>query len=137
MPSYVSGVHIPRNPSRPSSSMASRAKWAVRSHSAANGSIRVRPTSRASSTIWRCVSERPAGSIAIAIETPAALAAQPPRRNQLPQQRCRAVFVVAEIAMQHLEDREADVEPDQVSEGERSERMVHAELHHGVHRLGR
>src|SRR5207302_5302395 len=129
MPSYSSGVHMPRNPSAPRASITSRAKWAVRSHSAANGSMRVRANSRASSTIWRCVSERPAGSIAIDIEAPAALAAQPPRRDQLPQQRRRTVFVVAQIALQHLEDRETHVQADQIGERQRPERMVHAELH--------
>src|SRR5437764_9886512 len=119
MPSYSSGAHIPRKPSSPSASITSRAKWAVRSHSAANGSMRVRANSRASSTIWRCVSERPAGSIAIDIEAAAALAAEPPRRDQFPQQRRGAVLVVPQVALQHLEDRETHVQADQVGERER------------------
>src|SRR5881394_4271701 len=135
MPSYSSGVHMPRNPSAPSASITSRAKWAVRSHSAANGSMRVRANSRASSTIWRCVSERPAGSIAIDIEAAAALAAEPPRRDQFPQQRRGAVLVVPQVALQHLEDRETHVEADQVGERERPQGVVHAELHDCVDRL--
>src|SRR6266700_8131276 len=132
MPSYSSGVHMPRNPSAPSASITSRAKWAVRSHSAANGSMRVRANSRASSTIWRCVSERPAGSIAIDIEAAPALATEPPRRDEFPQQRRGTVLVVPQVALQHLEDRETHVQADQVGERQRPEGMVHAELHHGV-----
>src|SRR5438445_13349686 len=137
MPSYSSGVHMPRKPSLPSSSITSRAKCAVRSHSAANGSILVRPNSRARSTIWRCISVRPAGSIAIDIETAAALSPQAPRRHHSAEQRGRPVLVVAEVALQHLEDRETHVQADQVGEGERPERVVHAELHHAVHRFRR
>src|SRR3989442_12758457 len=125
MPSYSSGVHIPRKPSLPSSSITSGAKCPVRSHSAACGSMRVRANSRARSTIWRCVSERPVASIAIDIETAAALPPQPPRGHHLPEQRRRPVLVVAQIAMQHVENREAHIEPDQVGERERSERMIH------------
>src|SRR6266540_66676 len=50
MPSYSSGVHMPKKPSLPSSSITSRGKCLVRSHSAANGSIFSRANSRASST---------------------------------------------------------------------------------------
>src|ERR671925_75324 len=135
MPSYSSGAHMPRNPSSPSASMTSRAKWAVRSHSAANGSMRVRANSRASSTIWRCVSERPAGSIAIDIEAPSALAPQAPRGYQLPQERRGTVLVVAQVALQHFENRETHVQADQVGERARAQGMVHAELHDGVDRL--
>ena len=39
--------------------------------------------------------------------------------------------------MQHVEDGEADVEADEVGERQRSHRVVHAELHHRVDRLGR
>src|SRR5690349_3038413 len=133
MPSYASGAHIPRKPSSPRASITSRAKCPARSHSAANGSIRVRANSRASSTIWRCVSVRPAGSIAIDIESTSALPPQPPRRDHLPQQRRRPVLVVTQIALQHLQDRETHVQADQVGERERPQRMVHAQLHHRVH----
>src|SRR5881398_582643 len=132
MPSYSSGVHIPRNPSSPRASMTSRAKCAVRSHSAANGSMRVRANSRASSTVWRWVSERLAGSIAIDIEAPSALATEPPRRDHFPQQRRRTVLVVSQVALQHFEDRETHVQADQVGERQRAQGMVHPELHHAV-----
>src|SRR5213594_2235550 len=97
--------------------------------------MRVRANSRARSTIWRCVSERPVASIAIDIETAAALPHQPPRGHHLPEQRRRPVLVVAQIAMQHVENREAHIEPDQVGERERPERMIHPQLHHCVDRL--
>src|SRR5436190_17217059 len=136
IPSHASGVHIPRKPSFPSSAITSRGKCLVRSHSAANGSIFVRAKSRASSTIWRCVSLRPGDSTAILMEPPAALAAQTAGGDQLPDQRARAILVVAQVAVQHLEDREAHVEPDQVGERQRPQGMVHPQLHHRVHRLG-
>src|SRR2546430_15427714 len=97
--------------------------------------MRVRANSRASSTIWRCVSERPAGSIAIDIEAAAALATEPPRRDQFPQQRRGAVLVVPQVALQHLEDRETHVQADQVGERERPQGVVYAELHERVDRL--
>src|SRR5437667_6071904 len=119
MPSYASGVVRPRNPSLPSSSMTSRGKCRVRSHSAAYGSMWVRANSRTRSTIWRCVSERPAASIPVDIEAAPALSAQAARGHELPEQRRRTVLVVPEVPVQHLEDREADVEADQVRERER------------------
>src|SRR5690242_6477054 len=137
IPSNSSGEHMPRKPSWPSSSITSRAKCPVRSHSTANGSILVRANSRASSTIWRCVSERPAGSIAIDIEPSPTLPPQPASGHHLPEQRRGTVLVVPEIPLQHLEDREAHVEPDQVRQRQRPERVVHAELHHRVHGFGR
>ena len=39
--------------------------------------------------------------------------------------------------VQHVEDRQADVEADEVGERERSHRVVHPELHHRVDRLRR
>src|SRR5438552_6735517 len=137
IPSHSSGVHIPRKPSFPSSAITSRGKCLVASHSAANGSMRVLAKSRASSTIWRCVSLRPGDSTAILMEPPAALAAQTAGGDQLPDQRTRAILVVAQVAVQHLEDRETHVEADQVGERQLPQRMVHPQLHHRVHRLGR
>src|SRR2546428_14176311 len=96
----------------------------------------VRANSRTRSTIWRCVSERPAASIPVDIEAAPALSAQAARGHELPEQRRRTVLVVPEVPVQHLEDREADVEADQVRERERPDWVVHAELHHRVHRFG-
>ncbi len=44
---------------------------------------------------------------------------------------------LAEAALEHLHDRDAGVEPDQVGERERAERMAEAEPGDGVDRLGR
>src|SRR6266851_1053371 len=88
MPSYSSGVHMPRKPSLPSSSTTSRGKWLVRSHSAANGSIFSRANSRASSTT------------------------------------CSRTSVAV------------DIEPDQVGQRQRAQRMVHAELHDLIDAFG-
>src|SRR5881394_3233600 len=135
IPSYFSGVHIPKKPSLPSSSITSRGKWLVRSHSAANGSIFSRANSRASSTTWRCMSV--SGSVTIDIEPHARFSAEASLPNHLLEQRSRTVFFVSESLFQHLENREADVETDQIGERERSERMLHAERHHLIDRLGR
>src|SRR3989442_8941483 len=131
IPSYSSGVHIPRKPSLPSSSITSRGKWLVRSHSAANGSIFSRANSRASSTTCSRT------SVAVDIEPHTAFPAQPSRRDHLLQQPRRPVLDIAEAFLQHLENRETHIEPDQIGEGERPERMLHTERHHLIDRFGR
>src|SRR5256885_7854850 len=131
MPSYSSGVHIPRKPSLPSSSITSRGKWLVRSHSAANGSIFSRANSRASWATWSRM------SVAVDIESHTRFSAEPPRRDHLLQQPGRPIFPIGKAFDHHVENREADVEPDQVGERQRPERMLHAERHHLIDRLGR
>src|SRR5436190_4853156 len=123
MPSYSSGVHMPMKPSLPSSSITSRAKWCVRSHSAAYGSIFSRANSRASSTTCSRM------SVAIDIESRSRFSAEPPGRHHFLQEPRGAVLRIRETVDQHFHDREADVESDQVGERERPERMLHAERH--------
>src|SRR5437764_1361844 len=135
MPSYSSGVIMPRKPSLPISSMTSRGKYLVRSHSAAYGSIFSRANSRASSTTWRCVSV--SDSISIDIESHAGFAAESPGRHHLAEQPRGLVFHVTKAFLQHFEDRETDIEADQVGERERSQRMLHPERHHLIDGLGR
>src|SRR5437879_429458 len=124
MPSYCAGVHSPRKPSLPSSSITSRGKWLVRSHSAANGSIFSRANSRASSTTCSRT------SVAVGIEPLARFPAELSFGDHLLEQRGRPVLVHVEPVLKHLHDCEAHVEPDQVGERKRTERMIHAELHH-------
>src|SRR3989475_3267915 len=124
IPSYSSGVHIPRKPSLPSSSITSRGKWLVRSHSAATGSIFSRANSRASSTTCSRT------SVAVGIEPLARFPAELSFGDHLLEQRGRPVLVHVEPVLKHLHDCEAHVEPDQVGERKRTERMIHAELHH-------
>src|SRR5882762_3619145 len=131
IPSYSSGVHMPRKPSLPSSSITSRGKWLVRSHSAANGSIFSRANSRTSSTTWARM------SIAVCIEPLARFSAELSFGDHLLEQRCRPVLLHVEPVLKHLHDREAHVETDQVGERQRTERVVHAELHHLIDRLRR
>src|SRR5262249_47286957 len=102
---------------------------AFASHSAECGAISFWAKSRASSTI-SCVM-----TSLVLIESLATLSSQLPRRDHLPQERARPVLVVTQPAVQHLEDRDAYVEPDQVRQGQRSERMVHPQLHDGVDRF--
>src|SRR5439155_281191 len=131
MPSYSSGVRMPRKPSRPSSSTTSRGKWLVRSHSAANGSIFSRANSRASSTTCSRT------SVAVGIEPLARFPAELPRCHHPLEQRCRTVLVFVEPVLEHLHDGETDIETDQIRERERTQRMVHAELHDLIDRLRR
>src|SRR2546425_7188312 len=105
MPSYSSGVHIPRKPSLPSSSITSRGKWLVRSHSAANGSIFLRANSRASSTTWART------SIAGCIEPLARFPAELSFGDHFLEQRRRPVLVRVEPVLKHLHDRKGQLEP--------------------------
>src|SRR5881296_3300672 len=131
MPSYSSGVHIPRKPSLPISSMTSRGKWLVRSHSAANGSIFSRANSRASSTTCSRT------SVAVDIEPLPRFPAQLPGGNHFLEQRRGTVLAPIEPVLQHLHDGETDVEADQIGQRQRAQRMVHAELHDLIDRLRR
>src|SRR5258705_3923789 len=131
MPSYSSGAHIPRKPSLPISSITSRAKCLVRSHSAAKGSIFSRANSRASSTTW-------SSSVAVGIEPPPRFPAQLPLGHHLLEQRRWTILLLVEPVLQHFHDRQTHVQADQVREGQRPEWMAHPELHdlvHGFRRL--
>src|SRR5437667_2608140 len=130
MPSYSSGVHIPRKPSLPSSSITSRGKWLVRSHSAANGSIFSRANSRASSTICSRT------SVAVGIEPLARFPTQLSRCHHLFQQRRGPVFLPVEPILKHSHDGQTHIQTDQVRERGRAKRMTHPQLHHLVHGLG-
>src|SRR5437899_6377918 len=120
MPSYSSGVHIPRKPSLPSSSITSRGKWLVRSHSAANGSTFSRANSRASSTTCSRT------SVAVGIEPLARFPAELSFGDHLFEQRGRPVLVHVEPVLQHLHDCEAHVQPDHVGACKLPEGMAHA-----------
>src|SRR6266508_2227247 len=104
MPSYSSGVHMPRKPSLPSSSITSRGKWLVRSHSAAKGSIFSRANSRASSTTWART------SIAVCIEPLPRFPAELPRGHHLFQERRGPVFLLVEPILKHLHDGQTHVQ---------------------------
>src|SRR6266550_3549441 len=134
MPSYSSGVHMPRKPSLPISSITSRGKWLVRSHSAANGSIFSRANSRASSTTCFRTS---GASVAVCIEPLPRFPAELSFGDHLLEQRRRPVLVHVEPVLQHLHDRETHVETDQIGERQGTERMIHAQLHHLIDRLRR
>src|SRR5213593_74520 len=131
MPSYSSGVVMPRNPSFPISSMTSRGKWCVRSHSAARGSIFSRANSRASSTTCSRT------SVTVDIETHARFPAELPRGHHPLEQRRGTVFALVEPVLEHFHDGETDIETDQVGERQWAQRMVHAELHDLIDRLRR
>src|SRR6266849_9041708 len=75
--------------------------------------------------------------IGVEVKPPARLAPQPPRRNHLAQQRAGAVLRIGEARVEHFHDVGADVQADQVSQLQRPHRVVHSQLHHRVHRLGR
>src|SRR5262245_60373577 len=67
----------------------------------------------------------------VLVEPAADLLAEPAGGDVLPEQRARPVLVVAELAVQHLGDRQAGVEPDQVGQLERTHRVVEPEPHAG------
>src|ERR1700676_1687476 len=68
----------------------------------------------------------------IYIKSAARFAAEIAGINVLLQQRARPILVVAEHPMHHLHDREAGVQPNQVSQLERTHRLIGSELHRGV-----
>src|SRR5678809_1449870 len=72
----------------------------------------------------------------IDIESTLRLPSSPPCRNVLPKEGARAVLGIAMALLQHFEDRDAGVQPDQVGQRQRPHRMIHAELHHGIDGLG-
>src|SRR5437763_1222670 len=85
---------------------------------------------------------RPASSLQISglpivVEPASALSAQPSGIDHLHQERTWPVFRIAEPFFEHAQNGQTDIESDEVGEGERSHRMVHAELHHAVDRLRR
>src|SRR5260370_602710 len=128
MPSYSSGVVMPRNPSFPSSSITFLGNAHVRSHSAANGSIFSLANSRASATTSRC-------SVAVSIKPLPRFPSQPSRCNHLLEQWRGAVFVLAEPVLKDFHDRKTDVETDEIGERKWPERMVHTELHDLIYRF--
>src|SRR6267142_6104 len=129
MPSYSSGVHMPKKPSLPSSSNTPRGKCLVLSHSAANGSIFSLANSRASSTTCSRT------SVAVDIEPLPRFSAELSFGDHFLEQRRRPVLLLVEPVLQHLHDGEAHVEADQIGERQRPERVIHAELHHLIDRF--
>ena len=59
------------------------------------------------------------------MEPPPGLPAEPPGVDVLPEQRAGPVAVVAEVAVEDLEDGEAGVEADEVGEGEGQGQVAH------------
>ena len=75
---------------------------------------------------------------ALHVSTRKSLSGLPPKlpgADHAPQQGSRTVLVVAEIAVQRLQNVEADIETDQVGQRQRTHRVRHAELHHLVDRF--
>src|SRR5258706_98125 len=88
-------------------------------------------------TPWTpCVIPETSG-LPIVVEPASALSAQPSGIDHLHQERTWPVFWIAEPFFEHAKNGQADIEPDEVGEHERSHRMVHAELHHAVDRFRR
>src|SRR6478752_9608301 len=79
--------------------------------------------------------ERYRSIISVLVEAAARLAPQPAGLDVAAQQWAWAVLVVPEPVVQHLHDRQAGVQADQVGQRERAHRVVHAQPHYGVDRL--
>src|SRR5262249_30270506 len=73
----------------------------------------------------------------IIVEPAACLAAQPTRFHKFYKQRARPGLAVGEPLVEHLHDRQAGVEPDEIGELEWTHRVIGAELHRRVDRLDR
>src|ERR1700730_12081148 len=65
----------------------------------------------------------------IVVEPSARLPAEPPGLDVFDEQRTRPVFAVGQPFIEHLHDRKAGVEPNEIGELERAHRVVGAELH--------
>src|SRR5690606_12636738 len=74
-------------------------------------------------------------SLLIHVESPPRLTTEPSGGYVLPEQRTGSIPRVSKTLVQHLENRETGVQPDEVGKCERTHGMVHAELHHGVNGL--
>jgi hypothetical protein len=64
---------------------------------------------------------------AVIVKTALRLAAEPAGLDVFHQQRARPVFRIRQALVQHLHDRQAGVQADEVGKLERSHRMVRAE----------
>ena len=80
---------------------------------------------------------RDGGLAAIVVEAALDLAAEPAGLDVLHQQRAGAVLAVGQALVEHLHDRQAGVEADEVGELQRPHRVVGAELHRVVDALDR
>src|SRR6476661_3499382 len=65
--------------------------------------------------------------LVVGVEPAPGLAAESPRLDVLPPQRTGPELRIAEALVQHLEDRQARVEADQIGQRERAQRVIHAE----------
>src|SRR3954465_15165015 len=103
-------------PKKPSSASCFTAAWgnsAFASHWAACGAISFCANSRAIITT-SCVR-----TSLVLIESSAALSAQPAGGDHFPKKRAGTVLVVAQPAVQDLENRYTDIQPDQIGERQR------------------
>src|SRR5882724_2921006 len=71
----------------------------------------------------------------VGVEPPARLPPQVAGVDHLDEERAGAVLGIAETVLKDAQDVQADVEADQVGEGQGAHRMVHPHLHHRVDRL--
>src|SRR6185436_5879298 len=98
------------------SCLAARGKSSFSAKSRAMSRTRVNSWSN-SKSIWMVAEnagKRGGAGSGIVVEALACLLAEPPGGDHAAQERARTVLVVAEPGVQHLEDVEAHVEPDQV-----------------------
>src|SRR5215207_5469997 len=73
----------------------------------------------------------------IRVEAPPGLFAEQAGLDQVAEPRARSILRVAEVALEDLGDRQHGIEPDQIGELERPERMTETELGAGVDVLHR
>src|SRR5436190_1311208 len=75
-------------------------------------------------------------SVAVCIEPLPRFPTQLSLGHHFLEQRRGAVLAPIEPILKHLHDRQTDVETDEIGQRERSQGMIHAELHHLIDTLG-
>src|SRR5262245_24705507 len=109
----------------------------VRSRSVAPGLTRASANERASarSASSSGVSVSSMSALRVVVEAAPRLLSEMPRVDQPAEERAGAVPRIAEALLEDFEDRQADVQSDEVRQRERPHRMVHSELHDLVDRF--
>src|SRR5262249_53642756 len=74
--------------------------------------------------------------LAVVVKSPPALAAEIAGVDHLLEQGSCPVFRVVEALIEHIHDRQHGIEPDQVGQRQRPDRMVATELHAGIDLFG-
>src|SRR5580704_3269025 len=98
--------------------------------------MRLSRRSRSSRRSSSCCGWYGPGALLVRVEALARFPAKVSGGYHPAEQRTRPVLRIAEAVVHHVQDREADVEADEIGEGQRTHRVVQSALHHRVNRGG-